>query len=56
MMKHDIVYFESPNDAKFFIDKLHLDTNKVRLMSVVIDGVVSRYKSYYGPILLINKD
>ena len=55
-MKYNIVYFESPDDAKFFINNFNLDINKVRIMPVVIDGIVSHYKSYYGPILLINKD
>lgn len=55
-MKHNIVYFESPDDAKFFINNSNLDINKVRIIPVVIDGIVSRYKSDYGPILLINED
>ena len=56
LLKYNIVYFESPDDAKFFINNLNLDINKVRIIPVVIDGTVLRYKSYYGPILLLNKD
>lgn len=55
LMSQNIVYFESPDDAKLFINNLPLDTNKVRIMPVIIDDPVSRYKSDYGPILLIDE-